>query len=250
MLWNRAATVAHGSWDRARATRLCVSKKQITWTGRAVSACLTRWWGGKSGESTDRSSNTALRQSNKHGLHQSMVQWQSNRSKAISPHSSKQWCLTKNGKSEHWSGYERSTMKCNQQESIGQMSKRLAEIRTASHLMIELIKQKWRKSINQYPIIDDAKSPYFHAINIEKISGKIFDKEYTRRVDLYPQGESLNNQIGLTALIDSEGKINRWEIFRHYSGCYPLTKEPSEIELSTKEIRKYLENWQERGRKT
>ena len=129
------------------------------------------------------------------------------------------------------------------------MCKRLADVRTASHLMIELIRQKWRKSSNQYPIKGDSMAPYFQAINIEEIAGKTFNQDYFRRVDLYPQGESLNSQIGLTALIDSEGKILRWEIFKHYSGCYPITKEPSEIELSAEEIRNYLNDWLETTKK-
>ncbi len=92
-------------------------------------------------------------------------------------------------------------------------------------------------------------APYFQAINIEEIAGKTFNQDYFRRVDLYPQGESLNSLIGLTALIDSEGKILRWEIFQHYSGCYPITKEPSEIELSAEEIRNYLNDWLETTKK-
>ena len=124
------------------------------------------------------------------------------------------------------------------------MSKRLLDIETANQLIIELIRENWRKSMNQYPVKTDTKAPYFQTINIDKTAGKIFDKDYFRRVDLYPQGEALDHQIGITALIDSEGKLKRWEIFRHYLGCYPVTIELTNVELNAASINNYLKEWQ------
>ena len=93
------------------------------------------------------------------------------------------------------------------------------------------------------PLHDASTAPYFRAINLEKIAGRTFEQEYFRRVDIYPQGVGLAAEIGLTALIATDGQIIRWEVFRHYSGSEPLTVELSELQLTVESIREYLKSW-------
>ena len=119
----------------------------------------------------------------------------------------------------------------------------LAEILSAEQLIIELVRNGWRKSIDQNPLKNDPTAHYFRAINIENIVGRTFEQDYFRRVDIYPQREDLTWDIGLTALIAANGRIIRWEVFRHYSGSYPITVDPSEIFLTVESIGNYLKSW-------
>ena len=123
------------------------------------------------------------------------------------------------------------------------MGKQLFNISTVNQLVIELVRRGWRKSPNQQPPEDDPFAPYFSYVNIENTAGGTFKEVYFRRVDIYPQGEGLADQIGLTALISSDGRIIRWEVFRHYSGCSSLTVDLSKLELTPDSIGRYLKLW-------
>ena len=119
----------------------------------------------------------------------------------------------------------------------------LSDLSSANQLMIELVKTGCRKSLDQNPLQDNPRAPYFSAINIEMVVGRTFEKEYLRRIDIYPQGENLREGIGLTALIDGDGGIIRWEIFCHFSGSFLVNVELSTIELNLNAIRAYLIDW-------
>ena len=120
----------------------------------------------------------------------------------------------------------------------------LSEIHHVNQLIFELIRSGWRKSVDQNPLQGDLQAPYFRAVNIDTVVGNTFDCDYLRRVDTYPQGENLTSEIGLTALISSNGEIIRWEIFRHYLGSTPLRISLSRLELTSKSLRTFLETYQ------
>ena len=116
----------------------------------------------------------------------------------------------------------------------------LSEIHTVSHLIIELVRGGWRRSPNQNPLEEDPSAPYFRGVNIDQVVGNTFEHDYLRRVDIYPQGENLGTNVGLTALISPEDHISRWEVFQHYSGSRPVAIEQMTIELSVESIRAFL----------
>ena len=120
----------------------------------------------------------------------------------------------------------------------------LSEIHHVNQLILELIRSGWRKSVDQNPLQGDLQAPYFRAVNIDTVVGNTFDSDYLRRVDIYPQGENLTSEIGLTALISSKGEIIRWEIFSHYLGTIPLSISLSRLELTSKSLRTFLESHQ------
>ena len=120
----------------------------------------------------------------------------------------------------------------------------LSEIHHVNQLILELIRSGWRKSVDQNPLKDDLQAPYFRAVNIDTVVGNTFDFDYLRRVDIYPQGENLTSEIGLSALISSKGEIIRWEIFRHYLGTIPVSISLSRLELTPKSLRTFLESHQ------
>ena len=120
----------------------------------------------------------------------------------------------------------------------------LSEIHHVNQLILELIRSGWRKSVDQNPLQCDFQAPYFRAVNIDTVVGNTFDSDYLRRVDIYPQGENLTSEIGLTALISSKGEIIRWEIFRHYLGAIPLSISLSRLELTSNSLRTFLEYYQ------
>ena len=117
----------------------------------------------------------------------------------------------------------------------------LSEIHHVNQLILELVRSGWRKSVDQNPLQDDLQAPYFRAVNIDRVVGNTFDGDYLRRVDIYPQGEHLTSDIGLTALISSDGNVIRWEIFRHYSGAIPVSIGLSRLELTVVSLRTLLE---------
>ena len=119
----------------------------------------------------------------------------------------------------------------------------LSEISGANQLILELVKSGWRKSVDQNPLQDDPRAPYFRAVNIDTVVGGTFDHDYLRRVDIYPQGENLTEGIGLTALVGYDGNIIRWEIFCHYSGSYLLKSNLSNLELCPESLRACLVEW-------
>ena len=116
----------------------------------------------------------------------------------------------------------------------------LSEIHTVSQLIIELVRVGWRRSPNQNPLEEDPSAPYFRGVNIDRVVGNTFVHDYLRRVDIYPQGEHLGTDVGLTALISSDDHILRWEVFQHYSGSRTVTIEQIAIELSVESIRAFV----------
>lgn len=124
------------------------------------------------------------------------------------------------------------------------MALQLSEIHDVNQLVLELVRSGWRKSVDHHPLHGDLQAPYFRAVNIDRVVGNTFDGDYLRRVDVYPQGEHLASDIGLTALISSDGNIIRWEIFRHYSGAIPVIIDLSQLELTVVSLRALLESYQ------